>query len=257
MHLKSRMLSVCMAGLVSGMSYAGTMGKPISNFEGVFAGVGAGYVNTNLSKWTNITMRSPFSPVTEYYREDNIKETLSPIANAGYFWAWQADWLWGIKGVYKYLGIQHPTLSWSGTYQNGTYQEAVFHTKAVQEFFLTLDAAYQILPNWLVYLGIGPSITGLETELRGNLLASTSTLFQYRELTRKKTLWGVAGQVGFDFMLPGRFMLDFSYNLVVSPKSRLPTTYFATNTANYYSTFSQRVQLLEQGVNITINKYFS
>ena len=99
MHLKSRMLSVCMAGLVSGMSYAGTMGKPISNFEGVFAGVGAGYVNTNLSKWTNITMRSPFSPVTEYYREDNIKETLSPIANVGYFWAWQADWLWGIKGV--------------------------------------------------------------------------------------------------------------------------------------------------------------
>ena len=257
MFLKSRMLVGILSCFVLNTLYAGTMGASRSDFEGCLFGVGTGYVNTNLSKWTDITMHSTFLPVTEYYREDNIKETLSPIANASYFGALQEQWLWGIKGVYKYLGIQHPTLSWSGTYQNGTYQEAVFHTKVVQEFFLTLDAGYQIYPNLLGYLGIGPSITELQNQLRGNLLPSTSTAFQYVEKTRSKTIWGVAGQVGFGYMLPGRFMLDFSYNLVVSPKTSMPTTYFATNTASFYSTSSQRVQLLEQGLNITVNKYFS
>jgi len=174
----------------------------------VFCLVWGGYVNTNLSKWTGITMFSTFPAITEYYREDNIKDTFSPIANASYFGALQDQWLWGVKGVYKYLGIQHPSFLWSGTYQNGTYQEAVFHTKLVQEFFLTFDAGYQIFPNWLVYLGIGPSITEAQNELRGNLLANTATTFQYTEKTRSKTLWGVAGQVGFEYMLPNRFMLD-------------------------------------------------
>lgn len=257
MGLNSRMLVSVLICFLSHSLYAGTMGASQSNFEGFLFGVGTGYVNTNLTKWTNITMRSTFSPVTEYYREDNIKETLSPIANASYFTALQDQWLWGVKGVYKYLGIQHPTLSWSGTYQNGAYQEAVFHTKVEQEFFLTLDAGYQILPNLLGYLGVGPSITGLQNQLRGNLLSSTSTVFQYTEKTSNKIAWGVAGQVGFGYMLPGRFMLDFSYNLVVTPKSTMPTTFFAANTASFCSTFSQRVQLLEQGLNITVNKYFS
>ncbi len=238
-------------------SYAGTMGAPQANFEGLLFGVGGGYLNTNLTKWTNATMFSTFPAVTEFFRQDNIKDTLSPIANASYFADFKDDWLWGIKGVYKYLGVQHPGLFWSGTYQNGTYQEAFFQTELVQEFFLTLNAGYQLFPNWLVYLGVGPSITDAETELRGNLLSSTATTFQYVETTRSKVVWGVAGQVGFEYMLPHRFMLDLSYNLVVSPKTTMPTTYFATDTANFYNTFTQRVQLLEQGLNVTVNKYFA
>lgn len=257
MFLRNRMLSCILVCFFSHVLYAGTMGDPKPTFEGFIFGVGGGYVNTNLSKWTDITMFSTFPAVTEYYREDNIKNTFSPIANASYFAELQDEWLLGIKGVYKYLGIQHPSLLWSGTYQNGTYQEAVFHTKLVQEFFLTLDAGYQILPNWLVYLGVGPSITEAQNELRGNLLSNTSTTFQYIEKTRSKTLWGVAGQVGFEYMLPHRFMLDLSYNLVVSPKSTMPTTYFSTYSPNFYSTFSQKVQVLEQGLNVTVNKYFS
>ncbi|MCH9762747.1 MAG: hypothetical protein K0U24_00705 [Gammaproteobacteria bacterium] len=256
MCFKSRMLGCALVCSLSGSLYAATMGDTSPAFEGFVLGVGAGYVNTNLDKWTNITMFSAFPSVTEYYREDNIKDTLSPIANASYFGALQDQWLWGIKGVYKYLEIEHPSLSWSGTYQNGAYQAAVFHTKVVQEFFLTLDAGYQLLPNLLVYLGLGPSVTGVQNELRGNRLSSTSTLFEYTEITKNKTLWGGAGQVGFGYMLPNRFMLDFSYNLVVTPRSSMPTTYF-TSEKGMYSTFSQRVQLLEQGLNITVNKYFS
>ncbi len=257
MSLKRRMLGCAFAGLLSPSLYAGTMGEPMPSFEGFLFGVGGGYLNTNLSKWTNVTMLSTFPSITEYYQADNIKSSFSPIANASYFSAFQDLWLWGIKGVYKYLGVQHPSLLWSGTYQNGTYQEATFHTELVQEFFLTLNAGYQIFPNWLVYLGVGPSITEAETELRGNLLPNTSISFQYSEQTKSKVLWGVAGQVGFEYMLPHRFMLDLSYNLVVSPKTTMPTTYFSTNTTSFYSAFTQRVRVLDQGLNVTVNKYFS
>jgi hypothetical protein len=257
MRFKSRMLGLSLICFFSGLTQAGTMGSVISNFEGFAFGVGGGYVNTNLSKRTDITQLSIYPSVTEYYREDNIKDSLSPIANASYFGALSNEWLWGIKGVYKYLGITHPNIDWSGTYQNGSYQEGSFHTKVVQEFFLTANAGYQILPNWLVYLGAGPSITDMQTELRGNLLGSTSTTFQYSEVTKNKVLWGVAGQVGFGLMLPNRVMLDFSYNLVVTPQANMSKTYFATDTASFYSAFSQRVQLFEQGLNITVNKYFA
>ena len=257
MPLKSRMLFLISSCFFSGLIQAGTMGGDMPTFDGFSFGVGTGYVNTNLSKWTDVTMLSTYPSVTEYYRADNIKESISPLVNMSYFSDLQNQWLWGIKGIYKYLGMQHPTRSWSGTYQNGSYQAGVFHTQVVQEFFLTIDAGYQIFPNWLVYLGVGPSITEAKNELRGNLLSSTSTIFQYSEQTKSKTLWGVAGQVGFGLMLPHRFMLDLSYNLVVTPKNKIPTTYFSTNTAHFYSTFSQRVQLFEQGLNVTVNKYFS
>lgn len=243
--------------LFAGSLFAGTMGeKP--NFEGLVLGVGGGYVNTNLTKWIDVSMFSTFPTVSQFFRNDNIRDSFAPIANVSYFWASKESdgWYWGLKGFYKYLGIQHPTLPWSGTFQDGTFQNAVFHTEAVQEGFLTLNAGCQIFDNWMVYLGIGPSLTQLETELRGNLLPSTSTLFQYSETKRSKTLFGVAGQVGFDYLMPHRVMLDFSYNLVVTPKSHIPSTYFQTGTSGFYTRFSQDINLLEQGVNITVNKYF-
>jgi len=236
--------------------YAGTMG-PEPTFDGFSFGVGAGYVNTNSSKWTDVTMISPFPSVTEYFRGDDIKSSFSPIANASYFHALENQWLVGLKGLYKYLGVQHSKLTWSGTFQNGTYQQADFHTKIVQEFFLTLDAGYQFSQHWMSYLGLGPAVTGIKNELRGNLLESTALTFQYIEKTSSKTLWGVAGQVGFNYLFSDRLSLDLSYNLVVSPTSSTSTIYFNTNASGYYSMFSQRIQLLEQGLNITINKYFS
>lgn len=260
MRFKNRMFLGSFMLLCSAQINAGTMGHQSADFTGFLAGVGGGYVNTNISKSTDVTMFSTFAPVTQYYREDNIKNSFSPIANASYFKTLdnveEPGWLWGIKGLYKYLGMEHPRITWSGTFQNGTYQEASFHTIAVQELFLTLNAGYQIFDSWLVYLGVGPSVTEVKNQLRGGLLESTSTTFQYTDRTRSKALWGVAGQVGFEYMLPHRFMLDLSYNLVVSPKGTMPKSYLYTGSSNVYTAFSQRVQLLEQGLNVTVNKYF-
>jgi len=240
----------------SAILHAGTMG-PAPSFEGLSFGVGAGYVNTNSSKWTDVSMVSPFPIVTEYFRGDDIKSSFSPIVDASYFYALENQWLVGLKGLYKYLGVPHSKIAWSGTFQNGTYQQADFHTKVIQEFFLTVDAAYQLFPNWMVYLGFGPAVTGVKNELRGNLLESTALNFQYTEKSSRKTLWGGAGQFGFEYLLPHRFTLDFSYNLIVSPTTDISPIYFRTNAASYYSKFSGQIQLLEQGLNITINKYFS
>ena len=46
--------------------YAGTMG-PAPSFEGFSLGVGAGYVNTNSSKWTDVSMVSPFPIVDRVF----------------------------------------------------------------------------------------------------------------------------------------------------------------------------------------------
>ncbi len=241
--------------LSSTQLYAGTMGAT-SGFDGFSAGLGAGYVNTNSSKWTDVTMVSPFPVVTEYFRGDDIKSSLSPVVNASYLYALEHSWLLGLKGLYKYLGVQHSKIAWSGTFQNGTYQQADFHTNIIQEFFLTVEAAYEFVPNWMVYLGFGPAVTGVKNELRGNLLESTAFNFQYTEKSSRKTLWGGAGQLGFEYLLPHRFAIDVSYNLIVSPTTDISPIYFRTNSSSYYSKFLGQIQLLEQGLNVTINKYF-
>lgn len=253
-------LSVNLLGLLlissTANTYAGTMGNTPS-FDGLSFGLGAGYVNTNSKKWTDVTMQSPFPSVTEYFRGDDIKSSLSPVVNASYLHSLDRAWLVGVKGLYKYLGVQHSKIAWSGTFQNGTYQQADFHTTLVQEFFLTLEAGYQFVPHWMVYLGFGPAVTGIKNELRGNLLESTALNFQYTEKSSRKTLWGGAGQLGFEYLLPHRLAIDLSYNLIVSPTTDISPIYFRTNSINYYSKFFGQMQLLEQGFNLTINKYFA
>ena len=108
----------------------------------------------------------------------------------------------------------------------------------------------------MVYGGVGPSINTVSVELNGDMLPPTSFNFIPANITKNKTLWGGAGQVGFEYMLPNRFMIDISYNLVVSSQDSLPTINFQTTTGGVYTAFSQRVGVVEQGVNITINKYF-
>jgi len=236
--------------------YAGSMGSS-PGFAGFSFGAGGGYVNANSTERSIVTLVSPFPSVTQYFREEELENSFSPVVNASYFFNLENHWLMGVKAVYKYLSIRHSALTWSGTFQDGTVQQADIHKKREQEIFLMLDGAYQLFPNWLVYSGIGPSMTDLETELRGDVLTSTSTTFQYVEKTDKKTLWGVAGQIGFEYLLPKRFTIDLSYNVVVTPTGQMPTIFFNTATQGTYSTISQRIQLLEQGLNVTVNKYFS
>jgi len=237
------------------LAIAGSMGSD-PGYAGFWAGVGGGYINTTTHGKTNITMVQQTGASSASYEMDNNQDThFSPIADLGYFYALKNQWYLGAKAVYKYIGSEQYNRTWAGTFNDGTNQTAEFHTKLNQEFFFLLNAGYQF-GQWLVYGGLGPSITDVTEVLDGELLPASSTVFRPVNLSATKTIWGGAGQVGFEYMLPNRFMVDISYNFVVSGNVNMPPMYFQSAAAGAYTTFVQRVQVVEQGVNISINKYF-
>ncbi len=240
---------------LSSSIFAGSMGENSLNYAGSWAGVGGGYINTFTNGHTDITMISTTISPQEYLLDKNLENHFAPVANAGYRFNLPNNWLIGVKGVYKYVGVEQFDQSWAGTFQNGTYQSAGLHTKINDVTFLTLDGGYQF-GSWLVYGGAGPSLTRVSEQLNGDLLPPTSFVLQPVNISQSKLFLGGAGQVGFEYMLPNRFMIDFSYNLVVSGNSKMPNLYFQSGTANNYTLFSQQIQVVEQGINITINKFF-
>lgn len=234
--------------------YAGSMG-PTASYSGLWAGLGGGYINTTTTGNTNINMVSVSSSPREYLLNNNLENHFAPLANVGYFFDLSNSWLVGVKGVYKYINSEQFDQSFSGTFQDGTYQTAGLHTKLEHEAFFLLDGGYQF-GNWLVYGGLGPSINTVSEVLNGDVLPPTSFNFLPVNITTNKTLWGGAGQIGFEYLLPNRFMVDISYNLVVTGKTTMPTILFRTGASSAYTSFSQQVQVVEQGVSISINKYF-
>ena len=234
--------------------FAGTMDNPVA-FSGLWGGVGAGYINTTINGKTNITMvQSSSSPAT-FLLNNNQENHFSPMANIGVFFDLRKQWVLGAKAVYKYLGTEQYEQSWAGTFIDGTNETAGLHTKLGQEFFLLLNSGYQF-GDWLVYGGIGPSIIRVDEILNGDLLPATSSTFQPANLSSTKTILGGAGQIGFEYMLPNRFMVDISYNLLASGNTSIPAILFQTGTPGAYTSFHQSVQVVEQGINISINKYF-
>lgn len=236
------------------VTQAGTMGD-LPRFSGLWAGVGGSYINTTTHGKTNLTMVSTSTFPAEFLLDKNLENHLSPIANAGYLFDLPNQWLMGIKGFYKYIGSEQFDQSWSGTFQNGTYQTAGLHTKLNDEYALFLINGYQF-DHWIVYGGMGPSVNTVTEELNGAVLLNTSLNFQPVNISKNHTFWGGAGQVGFEYLLPNRFMVDISYNLVVSSNQTIPSLIFPTGNPSMYTSISQSMHLVEQGINISVNKYF-
>jgi len=233
---------------------AGTLGAT-SPYSGFWVGVGGGYISTIINGDTNITMVSATPSVAEFLLGDNLATHFVPVVNAGYFYDMQNNWLLGVKGLYKYIGTKQFDQTWSGTFQNGTYQSAGLSTNLTQDFSLLLTGGYTF-GDWLVYGGAGPSLIDVSEKLNGDFLPANSFVFQPVNITHNKVIWGGAAQVGFEYMLPNRFMVDLSYSFLASGKQTIPTINFITENRNNYTTFSQHLQALEQGINLTINKYF-
>ncbi|AHE67558.1 outer membrane protein [Legionella oakridgensis] len=235
--------------------HAGTAGTLPSTYAGLWAGFGGSYIYSQVGGNTNITMVSSTPATVEYLLNQNLKNHLAPLVNVGYLFDLKNDWYLGAKVLYKYIGVEQFDQSWSGTFQNGAYQSAGLHTKLRQDLSLLLNGGYQF-GSWLVYGGIGPAMVDVAAELNAEILAPTSTTFQPVNTTHSKYLWGGAAQVGFEYMLPNRFMVDVSYNFLASSKQTLPTIRLQSGTAGLYTAFSQQVHVTEQGINVTINKYF-
>jgi outer membrane protein W len=251
-HQLKRWLSIglwCMSTTVT----AGTIGD-VTNYSGLWAGVGGGYVSTSTNGGTDITVISN-TPSPAMYLNTNVTNRLAPVVNAGFLFQLPNQWLLGPKAIYKYIGIEQFAQSWSGTSQDGTYQTAGLHTKMNHEFFLLLDAGFNF-DHWLVYAGAGPAINSVSAILNGDVLPATSFAFSPVNISKNKIIWGGAGQVGFEYMLPYRFMVDISYNFMATGKTHIANITLPTTSGISYTVFSQSLQVIEQGVNITVNKYF-
>lgn len=239
----------------SSLTQAGTMGDAPNPYAGLWAGIGGSYTYSNLDGQTNIRQVNSTPTSAEFLLGHNIVNHMAPVFDAGYYFTVNSDWLLGAKFLYKYIGQQQFDQTWTGTFADGTFQSAVLKTRSVQDFNLYLSGGYHF-SNWLLYAAAGPSWADVKVEINGSILPATSTVFQQVNPSQSKTIIGGAGQVGFEYMLPNRFMVDISYNFLASSRTAVPNIRF-NSTNGAYSTFSQSVSVVEQGINITINKYFA
>lgn len=237
-------------------SIAGTMGDiSKSSYQGFWVGVGGSYDYSTLSGSTNINQVSSTPSSAVYLISDNLTTHMAPVVNAGYYFGLPDDWYVGAKFIYKYIAQQQFDQSYSTTFTDGSYQTAGLRTKFIQDFYFLASGAYQF-NQWLVYAGVGPSLATVRVNLNGDVLPPNSLTFIPENMSSSKSILGGAGQVGFEYMLPNRFMIDISYGFLVTPTTAIPNINFATTTNVGFTRFSQSVGVVEQGINITLNKYF-
>ena len=237
---------------LNGVANAGTMEN--IHFSGFWGGIGGSYTNTTMSGQTNINQVSSTPNSVEYVLSHDTINNLAPVVNAGYYYNFADSWFVGPKFLYKYIGQEQLDQTWSGAFADGSYQKGGLRTKSVQNFNLFFSAGYQF-SNWLLYASAGPGWANARVDLNGSVLSAGTLTFSPVNMSQSKTIIGGAGQVGFEYMLPYRFMVDISYNFLATPKTSIPNIVFQAGAKNY-STFGQDLSVVEQGINITVNKYF-
>lgn len=240
--------------VASSVCFAGSMGEKTSSYAGFWGGVGGSFTYSTLSGQTYISQVNSAPSSVEYMLSQNNLSHMAPVANLGYYFKVNSDWLIGPKFLYKYIGQEHFDQTWSGSFQDGSYQTASIRTKSIQNFYLLFSGAFEF-NQWLLYGGVGPGWANVKVDLNGSVLPASSVVFIPVNMSESKTIIGGAGQVGFEYMLPHRFMVDISYNFMLTQKSAVPVIKFNA-TGGSYSSFRQSVGVLEQGINITLNKYF-
>lgn len=240
---------------LSTASFAGSMGEAIPNYSGLWVGVGGSYNYSTLSGQTNIKQVSSTPSSAQFLLSDNLTNHMAPVFNAGYYFGLPNHWYAGAKFLYKYIGQEQFDQTWSATFTDGSYQTAGLRTKFIQDFYLLLSGGYQFGP-WLMYAGAGPTWATARVDLNGDLLPPGTLTFIPENMSHSKTILGGGGQVGFEYMLPNRFMVDISYTFLATSKTNVPPINFSTTTNIGYTRFTQSVSVVEQGINITLSKYF-
>ena len=234
--------------------YAGAMGKH-STFSGFYVGAGGGYIYTTVNGSTDIKISTV--PVVDTSTVITaLTNHMAPVLTAGYFYDSHKNWLLGVKGFYKYIGVNEFSDFWVGAFPStNASQSAAISTKLTQDGALFFTGGYQF-DNWLLYAGAGPGAANTRVKLNGQLITVGAPYALTSTIEKTKTLWGGAGQVGAQYLLPNRLSIDLSYNFLATQLGSLPTIYFLSVPSSQYSSVSQRVHVVEQGFNITLNKYF-
>lgn len=254
--MRKNIISVVLALLPSLHVFAGTMGTDSVSYAGIWGGIGGSYTSTQLNGNTTITTQPAISAPGTYIISSGSETHFAPVGEVGYLYALANDWLLGARVQYKYIGLEQFDIDWSGTLQNGAYQTGGIHSKLQDEWLFLLDMGYQF-NQWMVYAGAGPVLFNASAQLNGDVLPAGSFSFFSVNEQNTKSLLGAGGHVGIEYMLPHRFMLNLSYDFAMSQSLNVPKLFFSSGDANYYSGFTQNLQAVEQGINLTVNKYFN
>jgi hypothetical protein len=169
---------------------------------------------------------------------------ISPVIQGGYFQKLQgADYLWGVKFSYGYLGGATATNAFIrvpqyGAYSNGTpftgnaiasaYQKTTNHQFSLIPYF------GQSFDRGTVYFGVGPTLSQVDTKI--NNLVGFADLNGVRadisgspqNFSASQWAWGGALVLGGTYYIDKSWFLDLSYTINMTQNK----------TASYYSTFN-------------------
>lgn len=208
----------------------------------------------------------------------------APAAQIGYYRNFaDSRWLWGVKASYSYLGTSTSTpnalLPQAGSFTytqtgvtvpflgNGVVRS--YEAKAEHQITLTPFIGHNHQRGF-VYLGGGPTLTRLSTQLNGlvgfaDINGNRSDISGApQNFSSAAWVWGAMFVVGATYFVDNSWFLDLTYTASTTQRQ----------TGNYYSTFSNSgnslnavtagslignsssAPLVSQGAMLTLNRRF-
>jgi hypothetical protein len=215
------------------------------------------------------------------YPDDKAQIAFS--AQGGYFQKFAGtDWLWGAKFGYSYLGassnIRAALLPQAGAFTpTGSTTPVPFTGNAlVQSYQVHIDHQLTFVPfigrafeRSFVYLGAGPSLTQVRTDLNGLIgfadINGNRTNVSGAPLDFSSTswVWGGAAMVGATYFLDPTWFVDVNYMFARSASNTASFSGPFTNPNGTGGTTNQgtmngtaTARTTNQAVTVTINKLF-
>ena len=218
-------LSVAAASVFAG----GVEPAPMMDASGVFIGVGGGYNTMTVNQdgatvWTGSQLLDVNNGAVVH------SNTLAPFGQVGYWGHLDQNWMWGVKGFYKYLNTQAAGGGFG--YSASVSQEAGAQLMAGMEF-----------RGMLPYIAAGA--VWLPTTV--NYLEGTGGVESHR-----KGLWGGIFSLGIRKDINQDWFVDTAYSYAFSEKYSPDTV---TSGAVAHLNTNQRVSV--QSVDVSINYKFA
>lgn len=279
-NVKQLKLFVLVWGLMSSLTFAGTLGEVSSisgNQTGLFIGLGSSYnfvrLNSNLLGTLNVTGGLPPLGTFAGGRESfhNRAQGFSLDAQAGYFKHFSAsEWLWGLEFLYQYtnlkirapsfvraIDVSDPAVSTTDTISFGAIDAKVNDTLMLPAF---IGRSYK---NSFIYVGVGPSLFNTQQKIAEmNDTESAYYIGTVDGISKSKWIWGGAVQAGMAYYVNAVWFFKLNYTCAFTGNYALNKTVsfspemnqgFNSGTLNFHS----RQSLVSQAVALSINKVFA
>ncbi|MDF1795477.1 MAG: outer membrane beta-barrel protein [Coxiellaceae bacterium] len=224
---------------VAGVSLAATsifaggveQGPMMDDMSGMFVGVGAGYTSLNAN--TSDVTRTVSGTVTTFGSLESSTDGLAPFGQIGYWGNFDQNWMWGVKGFYKYLNA-------SANYVlNNNAFTGNFDTVVTQEAGALVMAGYHMNKS-LAYVGVGPVWMPVQSKVRnGTTTSNTQT-----------GSWGAVLGLGVRYDVTPSWFLDTEYSYAFTGKKSYSTT--VNNT-----TWARQLRVHVQQFDVSVNYRFA